>query len=91
VGGVALAALGLCLVPLVVRPSSEPGVAKAVGFVTSRFQPAGHDRAARLRAQLVAAGEKAEPGLWEALERTYREEGREREAGLAAKRRLPKP
>jgi len=89
--GVALVALGLCLVPLFWRPSSEPGVAKAVSFVTNRFQPAGHDRAARLRAQLVAAGEKADPGLWEALERAYREEGREREAGLAAKRRLPKP
>ena len=89
--GVSLVVLGVCLVPLFWRPRAEPGVAKAVGFVTSRFQPAGHDRAARLRAQLMAAGASAESEVWKTLEQTYREEGREREAGLAAKRRLPKP
>jgi hypothetical protein len=87
---IALLSLGLCLIPLYWRPSSEPGVAKAVAFVTGRFQPSGHDRAARLRARISAAGPGADPSLWRALEETYRAEGREQEAKLAAKHRLPK-
>ncbi len=89
--GIAGVTLAVCLVPLYWRPSSEPGVAKAVSFVTNRFQPSGHDRAARLRAQLSAAGPSADGELWKALEDTYRAEGREHEAKLAAKHRLPKP
>lgn len=87
--GVALVAFGVCMVPLWWRSGSEAGVTKAVAFVTRRFQPAGHDRAARLREQLTAAGERADPALWSELEETYRAEGREREARLVAKRRLP--
>jgi hypothetical protein len=90
VSAIALLSAGLCLIPLYVRPRVEPGVSKAVSFVTNRFQPSGHDRAARLRAQLTAAGPNADPSLWKALEQTYQTEGREHEAKLAAKHRLSK-
>ncbi|HET8936766.1 MAG TPA: hypothetical protein VFN67_25155, partial [Polyangiales bacterium] len=84
----ALLTAAVCLAPLYIRPSKERGVAKAVGFVTGRFQPSGHDRAARLRAQLSAAGENADPNQWRKLEQLYREEGREQEAKRAAKHEL---
>jgi hypothetical protein len=88
--GLALLTLGVCLAPLYVRPSEEPGVAQAVAFITQRFQPGDHDRAARLRQQLAAAGANADVGLWQALEQTYRAEGREHEAKLAARHKLTK-
>jgi hypothetical protein len=85
---IALLSAGLCLTPLYWRPRREPGVAKAVAFVTGRFQPSGHDRAARLHAQLTAAGPNADPSQWRALEQLYRREGREQEAERAAKHHL---
>jgi hypothetical protein len=78
----------VCLAPLSRRPTSERGVAKAVGFVTGRYPPSGHDRAARLREQLSAAGHNADPNQWQALERLYRQEGREKEANRAANHEL---
>lgn len=90
IAGIAVICCALCLVPLYWRPSSEPGVAKAVSFVTSRFQPSGHDRASRLRAQIAAAGPSADAALWRELEETYRAEGREQEAKMVARGRLPR-
>jgi hypothetical protein len=85
---VALLSASVWLVPIWLRPSHEPGVAKAVGFVTRRFQPADHDRAATLHTQLTAAGTNADPALWTALQALYNAEGREHEAELAAKHRV---
>jgi hypothetical protein len=90
VSAVAVLSAGLLLLPVWVRPSKEPGVAKAVGFITRRFQPAGHDEAAQLRTQLAAAGAQAEQAAWDRLQALYNEEGREHEAELAAKHQLPK-
>ncbi|MET0385751.1 MAG: hypothetical protein ABW321_07315, partial [Polyangiales bacterium] len=61
VAGIALATAALCLTPLWLRPDAEPGVRQAVAFVTGRFHPPGHDKAARLLMQLKAAGKSASP------------------------------
>jgi len=85
-GGVALLSAALWLWPLWLRPADEPGVQQAVAFVTRRFHPSGHDRAARLRAQLTATRSR-DPEAWKRLEHTYRAEGRDREAADAARMR----
>ena len=87
VGGIALLTAALCLLPLWIRPRAEPGVQKAVAFVTGRFFPSGHDLAARLHASLRAAGAVADPRDWESLRQLYLAQGREREAAQAAQRR----
>jgi hypothetical protein len=79
----ALAVAGACacvlLVPLLLRPAHEPGVKEAVAFVTRRFYPPGHDAAARLEAQLKAAGANASPEARAQLRALYQAEGRERD------------
>jgi hypothetical protein len=88
VSGSAVALAGLCLTPLALRPREEPRVRKAVAFVTSRFSPSGHDHAARLRAQLSAAGATGTDAAWARLAALYREEGRDREAAAAERHEL---
>lgn len=85
----ALLTASLCVAPVWVRPRAEPGVTKAIAFVTRRFFPSGHDRAARLRARLASAGSDAAPALWEQLRQLYADEGRMREAEAAARHELP--
>jgi hypothetical protein len=84
--GIALLTAAVCLAPLWIRPTptDEPGVQKAVAFVTTRYVPAGHDRAARLQAALRAAGPQADPRDVERLRELYLAEGRESEAARAA-------
>jgi hypothetical protein len=91
VSGIALLVALLCLVPVWFGPRREPAVSKAVAFVTGRFTPSGHDKAARLRQLLTGAGAAADAGQWSELERLYRAEGREKEAQLAAEHKLPPP
>ncbi len=79
-----LVVAALLMVPVCTRPAQEPGVQEALGFITRRFWPAGHDRAARLRAQLKAQP-SASPAERAALAELYRSEGRHPEA-LAAQR-----
>lgn len=88
IGGIALVSASACITPLWLRPAQERGVAKAVGFVTGRYQPSGHDDAARLRRQLQQAGADADDELWRKLQRIYEQEGRRRDARDAAKHRL---
>jgi hypothetical protein len=57
-----------------------------VAFITRRFAPAGHDRAARLSLQLTAAGAAND---WERLRQLYTSEGRDREATAAARHQKP--
>ena len=87
VGGVALLTAAVCLVPLWLRPREEPGVQKAVAFVTGRYSPAGHDQAARLHEALRAAGPQGDAREWERLRALYLAEGRTAEAARAAERR----
>lgn len=87
VSGSALLVAALCLIPLWLRPQQEPGVEKAVAFVTSRYFPQGHDRATRLHESLRAAGAQADPRAWETLRALYLAEGRVSEAARAAERR----
>jgi hypothetical protein len=84
-GAAALACALVLSTPLLSRPNQEPGVAKATAFVTRRFQPAGHDRAARLVERLRV---EPSPPLFELLARTYDAEGRALEASRARKGRL---
>ncbi|MEY4576446.1 MAG: hypothetical protein RL701_1149 [Pseudomonadota bacterium] len=87
VGGAACLVAVLLVTPLWVRPSNEPGVREAIAFVTRRFHPPGHDRAAVLHSQLKAAGQAAPPEGWHKLSALYKSEGRDREANLAAAHR----
>jgi hypothetical protein len=82
----ALLTASLLLAPLCLRPPAEPGVRQAVAFITRRFAPAGHDRAARLSLQLAAAGAAND---WERLRQLYTSEGRDREATAAARHQKP--
>jgi hypothetical protein len=75
-------ALLLCaalLWPLCSGSSERPAVRGARAFITRNWSPAGHDRAARLRAEL---GRRAgsDPDLGRRLADTYLQEGRDREA-----------
>jgi hypothetical protein len=84
--GMSLAVAGGLLVPLTLRPAREPGVAKAVAFVTRRWAPAGHDAAATLAARLRSGRALRDEELRE-LAALYAAEGREREAKRALKGR----
>ncbi len=90
-GSAVLLGLGL-ISPLTWRPEVEPGVAKALAFITRRWTPPGHDRVSRLEADLAqsegsAAGTRADVQAYRLLVETLREEGRDAEAS-AAKRRF---
>ncbi len=65
--------------PLSKGASEEPPVRGAVGFITRNWTPAGHDRAARLKARLGARTD-ANPDLARRLADTYLSEGRDHEA-----------
>ncbi|HEX7476583.1 MAG TPA: hypothetical protein VF331_02130 [Polyangiales bacterium] len=84
-GGALLAVL--LILPLWLRPSSEPGVRQALAFITRRFWPEGHDQTARLHAELKAQAQPAHEAL-ERLAQLYREEGRDTEAQAALQGRL---
>jgi hypothetical protein len=79
--GAALLASAL-LAPGLSRPDSEPGVRGAVAFVTRRWTPAGHDRAAVLRLELRRQREAHHLEL-ERLAVLYEAEGRDQEARRA--------
>jgi hypothetical protein len=80
-------ALALLLsVPIWTRPQEEPGVREALAFITRRFWPAGHDQAARLRAQVLATP-KPSPGDLLRLAALYRAEGRDDEARALTQQR----
>lgn len=80
------------LAPLVLRPDVEPGVSNAQAFVTRRWTPEGHDRAARLEQRLAitersGAVHRSAAATYRALAETYRKEGRDTEE-LRTDRRL---
>ena len=65
--------------PLCTGASDGPPVRRAVAFITRKWTPVGHDRAARLRARLDGRGH-ADRDLTMRLADTYLAEGRHREA-----------
>jgi hypothetical protein len=80
--------IALCLVaPLASRPELEPGVEAAVAFITRRFSPEGHDRAAVLAAELHAQQTVRDEDL-RRLAELYAIEGREQEAERARRGKL---
>ena len=75
-----IASVPILLVPILVDPAADtPPVKEAVAFVTRTFQPAGHDRAARLEQELRATPD-GPPERFRELADLYFREGRDREA-----------
>ncbi len=94
--GLASAGVALCLLlPLWHRPQKEPGVAKAVAFITQNWSPEGHDRASELQRKLARSPHNS--ALRQQLVETYEAEGRRQKAQSVGRqgprrkaRRLPR-
>ncbi|MFI5307663.1 MAG: hypothetical protein ACHQ53_09945 [Polyangiales bacterium] len=85
--GAAMIVSAVMSVPLWNRPADEPGVPEALAFVTRHFSPAGHDRAAKLVAELRAQKTVRDDDL-RRLAELYRAEGRGQEAARALRGRF---
>jgi hypothetical protein len=85
--GLALLVGAALCAPLWARPSAEPGVLEATGFITRRWHPPGDDRAARLGARLRSASVVRDAEL-RALADLYEREGRSQEARRVLRGRL---
>lgn len=84
----------LAVLPAALGPEDTATVVAARAFITERWQPAGHDRAARLEERLRAASADASLArqLAEELAETYEREGRSADASRVRRRAgLPAP